>query len=322
MNPSRRRERKTPIAFDESRITDQKRLARGEHLLLARTLLRARDGVHHKKWRVLMVAGGAPAGEIVAIRELMPKARIFAVDVDPRCVELAKEAGADNVAICDLLKDYRSTAAMRFGGKPPRVVAPPLRASSKFDIVDFDLCGNVTGDFRSAGLFSMRSLTTSGGVFIWTFSYGRDVAEQFLDEDRHWERQRSSIEPVHKFELPATIPDRLARRIHFLIQSYATATMIRSVIMYRGSEMPMCSVLLQVNRSAPDISFLRLQKDDFELAVAFPDPTKLYDCPQERIAALRRKFAAMKAMRTRTVKARMREAQQFELWPAGKQSRD
>src|SRR5687767_16040219 len=108
------------LKFAATHITDQKRLVRGEQYLLARTILRARDGVHHKKWRILMVAGGSPSGEVTAIRELMPKAFIVAVDNNPQCLAAAIDAGVDDVAQCDLTDwtTHRDTNALRRPAKP------------------------------------------------------------------------------------------------------------------------------------------------------------------------------------------------------------
>jgi hypothetical protein len=51
------------------------------------------------------------------------------------------------------------------------------------------------------------------------------------------------------------------------------------------------------------LSFVRVEPGDFELAATHPDPAKLYATPQERIEALRRKHAAIKASYTRKATA-------------------
>src|SRR4051812_22114148 len=88
--------------FSEATISDQKRLARGEQLLVARSCLRFRDEAHNRKWRVMVLAGASPAGEIAAIREVLPTAHITAVDKDHSCVRAAKDAGADETLQVDL----------------------------------------------------------------------------------------------------------------------------------------------------------------------------------------------------------------------------
>jgi uncharacterized protein (DUF2225 family) len=73
---------------------------------------------------------------------------------------------------------------------------------------------------------------------------------------------------------------------------------LHSVMVYKGREMPMCSMLFQ--RKAVQISAVTVEAGDFEVMAAHPDPALLYDCPQARIESLRRKHAAIKASYTRT----------------------
>src|SRR4051812_6757393 len=124
------------MKFSEDTVSDQKRLARGEHLLAARGHLRVRDHVHHARWRVMILAGGNPAGEVTAIRELMPKAHITAVDKDPLCLEAAITAGVDEVIQCDLT-DYS-----RLGRSVTSAPCEALTRLPRFDIVNLDLCSS------------------------------------------------------------------------------------------------------------------------------------------------------------------------------------
>jgi SAM-dependent methyltransferase len=263
-----------PLAFDSKTISDQKRLVRGEHYLRARSLLRARDHVHHAKWRILIAAGGAPQGEVTAIRELMPKAHITAVDRDPRCLEAAITAGVDDVVQCDLSEFTGPIAQFSIGP------AIGIRNLDRFDIICLDLCGGVNPTSKDI-LKAYRPMVTTGGVFIFTFSYGRDVIEAI---------KRA---PCREWLVKAGASELLARRIGYLIN--VTTSKAMSVMVYRGKEMPMCSLLIggDVN------SFVQVEPGDFELAVCYPNAADLYDCPQERIESLRRQFAAIKAALTR-----------------------
>jgi hypothetical protein len=293
---------KPVLKFDGSKISDQKRLARGEHWLLARQILRARDGVHSRAWRVLMLAGGSPHGEVAAIKELMPKANITAIDDNQQCLDAAIDAGVHDVLLCDLANFYieqRMSAydASRVGYTRIR---PAWQVASlpKFDVVHLDLCGGVTE--RSQGIFRVyrKHSVSAGGVFIFTFSYGRDVTELFREH-----RRKNNKHPDVAKMLAAGIPDGLVDRITYLL-SRGSVTGLRSVVAYKGSEMPMCSLLVQCNRNEDfDLSFVKLETEDFETAVVYPDAANLYDCPRDRIESFRRRFAALKAVQTRQSRA-------------------
>jgi hypothetical protein len=287
------------MKFDHSKITDQKRFVRAEHWLYARTRLRARDECHSAKWRILTLAGGSPRGEMTAIRELMPKAYVVAVDTDPRCLEAAINAGADDVIECDVLAYEHERSKEQFGSS--RYLVPSsLRNLAKFDAINLDLCGSVTADVkRCLGLY-LRQLVTARGIVMLTFSYGRDVAEMYQVLGRQWSVQTSQTRDDDElFELPAAVPDSAAGRIMYL----GNQRHLRSIMVYRGAEMPMCSALYQSGQAiCQSISFTKVGPGDFEIAAVYPNSAKLYDCPQERIDSLRRKFAAIKAAFTRTAR--------------------
>jgi hypothetical protein len=283
-------------AFAASTITDQKRLVRGEQLLYARTRLRVRDGLHHAKWRILIMAGMAPHGEIRAIRELMPKAHIIAVDRDHECVEAAIDAGADDVVQCDLGDLYFEPVTPQSTWGPTKLKHPnrQLWEQARFDIVSLDLCGGVTDEL--VGIASTyRQIITPAGILIVTFSYGRDVVEVFRD----W-AARGGV-PA-KLSASGLSPD-VCSRIAYLFPGGAIEKNLHSVMVYRGHEMPMCSALLQTGSSVRNIpsaiSVVRVERGDFEIAIAHPDPALIYDCPRERIEALRRSHAAIRASYTR-----------------------
>jgi SAM-dependent methyltransferase len=272
-------------SFGAELISDNKRLARGEHLLMARNVLRARDGVHNRPWRVLMMSGDSPAGNIAALRSLMPKCHITAVDKDMRCLDSAIECGVDEVVHCDVTELANET--------PTRVRPnPQLTDLDTFDLVDLDLCGLVTKQSMVALNANFR-LVKPGGVLMFTFAYGRDVVEVFEYGNYHG----------GQFTAIGASPS-LAKRLAFVSAKCNHGHKLRSVIAYRGAEMPMCAMLFDKGSSfcATKTSFIQVGRGDFELAVVYPDAARLYDCPQERIESLRRQFAAIKA--SITTKAR------------------
>ncbi len=246
------------------------------------------------------MAGGAPRGEINSIRELMPKSHILAVDNDPRCLEAAIDAGADDIAECDVL-DCAIEKSENAGFTQSKRLAPDgIRGRARFDLINLDLCGGATPRLLSAISFYMRTMVVHGGVFMLTFSYGRDVAELYMNRGRQWQRRISQYgDQMETLSLPDDVPESVSGRIMYLC-SPSILDWLRSISIYRGAEMPMCSLVFQVARkSSKPISFLRVEPGDFELSVVYPSAVNLYDCPQQRIDSLRRQFAAIKAAITR-----------------------
>lgn len=286
----------TGSEFDYSKISDQKRLVRGEQLLLARTLLRARDNAHHKRWRVLMMPGGSPQGEVAAIRELMPKSIITAIDINSVCLEAAIDAGVEEVIQCDLM-DIESPTGRGSGG---RATAPREIRDRKFDLIDLDFCCGVNG-ISKGSMNAYQKLLTVQGVLIVTFSYGREVIEYFMEIVRQWRsvNQYNSArnEAIEKMK-QSGIPDGLAGRLCMIFNSPQIQG-IRSIMAYQGNQMPMCSVVCQMNSKDGLIPYVKVSPGDFELAVTYPDAANLYDCPKDRIESLRRSFTAIKASITR-----------------------
>lgn len=308
------------MKFSGDKISDQKRLARGEQLMAARYWLRLRDGVHHAKWRVMILAGGDPSGEVAAIREVMPKAHITAVDRDPACLEAAINAGVDEVVHVDL-SDFEMA-----GNSSVRNPPQALQALPRFDLVSLDLCSGANEPTRQL-IAVNRRLTAHRGVCVFTISYGRDVQEVFafcLNSTRGWayhagdpdgtdhtsEKIRRNREWCERLK-SAKVPDGLAGRLSYLIGS--RRDVIKSVIAYRGNEMPMCSVLLCGSNggrtrftAGPDtltpLSYVQLEPGDLELAACYPETANLYDCPADRIASFRRSFAAKLAVNSRRAK--------------------
>jgi hypothetical protein len=190
-------ERRDAPAFDASKVTDQKRFVRGEQMLLARRCLRIRDEIHSAPWRIMIMAGAAPEGEINAIRELMPKAHITAIDNDERCLTAALNCGADEVVHVDLTEwgEYENT----FRKKPAAKLG-----DRRFDVVCLDLCANVNATTKKMARV-YRSLVAHYGVYIVNFSYGRDVVELFDDARLALVEGASKSRGPHRLSLPAQI---------------------------------------------------------------------------------------------------------------------
>lgn len=285
--------------FDADKITDAKRVARGEHWLAVRTFLRKRDRIHHAPWKIVTLAGHHPAEEIACIRELMPKAVIYAVDVDDECCRLAQEAGADH-AYCLNILAWQGP----LNGRPRSrvdIFPEPLADIGPVDAINLDFCGGITQDMELVTRRYPQLCRT--GVLLLTFSYGRDVTE------------------VYDAGSYRGIPEPLGGRVAKLDRG-PTRMNLTSVIAYRGSKMPMCSLMWvnyrgqdepkssydnrstrerwsEIIASRPDPSFVKIGDDDLAPACVYPDAAKLYATPAERIAAFRRKFAALKAVTTR-----------------------
>lgn len=290
--------------FRPDMISDQKRLVRGEQLLYSRGRLRIRDGVHHAKWKVLILAGGAPRGEIQAIRELMLKAHVVAVDKDAQCLEHAAEAGADRIVQCDLADFVRQTAGPG-SGFPARLPPAPIMAAGPFDLIALDLCAGVSDETQNlVRVYRRKEVLASDGIFIVTFSYGRDVVEALREygdtepslTQAQGPRRHEAQREAQRF-LKEQLPLEMVGRLVFLL-GHVALPWIHSLMLYRGAHMPMCSVLLQPGRDMVP-SVVRVEPGDYEIAVAHPDPALMYDCPQDRIEALRRSHAAIKASYTR-----------------------
>lgn len=289
--------------FDADLTSDQKRIARGEHYRYARTLLRERDRIHNRRWRVLTIAGRNAGEEIACIRALMPKSYIVAVDIDTQAVAAARDAGADEAFACDVLELSR-LPRKTYAYRPASLLA----RSEKFDVICFDFCAGASPELKKAAGTYNRHLLTGRGVFILNFSYGRDVVEAFAADARdlagsHPACLLNSIDPPMIGRIAAAIPG-----------TWRSNAQLRSVLLYRGNAMPMCSCLWIKTRSiAPDRGWLgpppeltRLDDADHPLLVLDgydDDPSLVYATPRDRIAALRRSRAAQRAARTRAAKA-------------------
>jgi len=294
--------------FKEESISDHKRLARGEHLLAARTHLRSRDAVHHRPWSVLMLAGDAPKGQVSALRGLMPRCRIVAVDNDPKCIDAAIDAGVDDVVLSDLVvrqdvvrppsrwwatSDTTSREAVSVHKAPDQI-----SSLGKFDLIDLDFCGPATKQMRQA-MTIYRKLLEPRGVMMVTFSVGRDVEE--VGRQRLQDYLRLYSDNVDFRHLYGVIPRHILGRI-LILMAPSELGKLYSVIYYRGANMPMCSLLIKFGPGFQKAAFVQLEAGDFELSVCYPDAALLYDCPEERIKELRQRHAALRAVLTRSKK--------------------
>jgi len=271
------------MGFNGDSITDQKRLVRGEHWLAARSYLRYKSHAHHDAWKVLTIAGPAPAGEIGCILELMPRAHITAVDLDQARVDAASKAGAHKAILCNIAP---VVVVNRPGPSSYPVKEWKIPDLGRFDAICLDLTGHADDLLRR----TIRLYSAKTKVLIVTFSYGRDVVEFYV--------HNALKHPTESFEADGIHPS-LSARIGYLCGSLGNK--IRSVMVYRGPQQPMVSILMHegVGRS-----FVKVQDGDFELAVTHPDVSKLYDCPSDRILHIRRSLAARKAVATKNANAK------------------
>lgn len=287
--------------------TDQKRVARGEHLKLAKYYLQARDGVHNGAWRVLLLAGPEPTGECKAVRELMPRCHILCVD---KQWEYAARAAcsADAIMQCDISPVTEIVHHEGFGNgynQTKVFVNPQLKEKGPFDLIDLDLCANPSLSLPQ--LIRVNStLVQARGVMMLTFSYGRDVLPLSIEaRKKYWSKQMNDYDYENEEEhwfLGSAIPDYVQGRIIFLLGN-SLLKRLRSVILYQGERMPMCALLLASARTdSSPISFIKLGPEDFaNVVLEFEngDPCLIYDCPAERLMFLRRSRAAHKAVATR-----------------------
>lgn len=269
--------------FSADVISDQKRVARMELWLKARTLLRERDWCHNYKWKVLILAGGSPGGEIECIRELMPKAEIVAVDKDPLCVQAAAELGV--TAICaDLLEWRYIIGSSGYRSKKPNQSIAEL---GQLDAIHFDFCAGVNTE--TTEIVKMYTpLVRRGGAVMITFSYGRDVIEYYLAKARE---SREAAE-LQKLGIERVMSGRIAQILSGNLPSL--------VITYTGNKMPMCSVFWSYPYSsdAEDVEYVSLRDSDFEDYMLYFDHRRALDCTPERLESIRRSAAAKKAVAT------------------------
>lgn len=292
-------------SFSADKITDRKRYARGEQLRFAKTLLQARDEVHHASWKVLMLAGPEPSGEINSIRSLMPKSVIIAVDINPESVEKARLAGADCAVCCDLSKFEVSGTGAGTIKKPCVEMQNVISQFGNLDILHLDFCGSPCHTMKL--LISVGLTMLSGrGVLILTFSYGRDVTAMFRESYSALHRsQRGKADAacsVLGYLLEKGASESIVERLSYVFSTTSIAA-IRSVIQYSGPQMPMCSVLVhkkEYPRPHPDdVSFVKAGVEEFNLCVTHPDVRTLYDCPEEKLKKIKASMAAQKAVATR-----------------------
>src|ERR1700677_4629319 len=162
--------------FSSDKITDSKRLVRGEHLLLARNLLRIEYG-HFGKKRALMLAGENPSEEIEALRVLFGGIHVTCADLDSRCLESAIEAGADEVLKVDI-HGWKKGDEYDHARKK-QILYPEGLHGKCFELIDLDFCGPFDEGLRET-INAYKYMLAKSGVLMVTFSYGRDVVERFI----------------------------------------------------------------------------------------------------------------------------------------------
>lgn len=280
-------------AFTSETITDQKRLARGEHLLAVRTHLRKRDEVHQRPWRVLMLPGQQPDEEIQSIRHMLPRAHIVAFDRDPIALQASLNAGVDQI-IQGELEDYVNIEPER--GYTRIFPHRGIYEQPKFDVMLLDLCANAS---YQTGRIASRyyEWIEPRGCMVFTFSYARDVVEVFSGA------AKNSLEFADRFK---DVPVGVADRIIYMFPANIIRN-IRSIILYMGKGTPMCSCFinkksLNKHDKKPEDTFLsiiKLEPGDYEVALCYPESAYLYATPQERIESLRRSHSAIIAHYTR-----------------------
>lgn len=189
---------------------------------------------------------------------------------------------------------------------------PPPEIGKKFEIIDLDFCGPVGPDMQHIiKRCCLTMLDRSRGVLIVTFSYGRDVAEFFLAEARDGHISGGASAKA-RYLMDKGCPETVAGRVIYLASKMGGMT-LRSLCLYQGNRMPMCSTLweaFQVNNpqgwAGEDLSVTKMTTEDLPEAVLMPDPGLLYAVPAERILAMRRSAAARRAVATKQAKEKPR----------------
>jgi hypothetical protein len=308
-------------SFTNDKITDQKRFARGEHWRCAHMLLQARDKVHHRKWNVMMLSGYAPDGEIQAIKSVMPKASILAVDKEPNAAQQAKLAGANHVICCDLERIVIETINATYATtakKPCAEIQEFVSSYGKFDAMHLDFCGVACEAMKDIIMTSQTALTTKGALIV-TFAYGRDVWPMFREaynklrsrDGNGSERYNVALDHL----IAKGVPEPIVWRLSYLFGSKIAS--IQSVIQYMGAGTPMCSCVL-LNKTftkpprAEEISFVKAATEDWEHCVNLPDVEMLYASPEKLLKKVRASAAARKAAATRREKAKGLQQVEFK----------
>lgn len=289
--------------FGADQTTDQKRSARGLHLLAARNHLQALHGRHHPRLNVAILAGGAPGAEIAAIRELMRGAKIIAFDQFETCIDAARRAGADESVCCDLTPSVE-TRVHQSSTVEHVLPCAAVQQRGPFDLFSLDLCSEPNEKTRNLWRAYKKSISR-GGVLILTFSYGRDVVPMLraAQQQRVAQAAKTDNQSRRMVARMSGVPDKIAMRLCYMFDPAEFAN-VRSVITYGGNEMPMLSALYVTSAhrrdlQARDLSYVKLSADDWPPLVLDFDPAVVFDCPKDQVLAMRRSAAAKKAVATR-----------------------
>jgi hypothetical protein len=239
----------------------------------------------------------------------MPKAFIIAVDIDPQCCEAALAAGADEAICTDVFAWQKNSPPVSRSSLPDA-----MQALGDLDAINLDLCGGITKNVEQA--VTRYSYICRKGALLLTFSYGRDVCEVYEPGEYRG------------------IPEPIGGRVRLIAHRAMYQLNLTSVMVYKGHEMPMCSLMWSEWRgrdididtdkyndsdrkkkriaARPNPSFVKAGNDDLSVACVYPDVAKLYGLPDERVQAFRRHFAALKAVATRRAKEQ-EQAEDFKL---------
>ena len=323
-------------------ISDQKRMVRALHWQRARYFLRARDGSpHNQAWKLLTIAGPVPHEEIGAIRKLMPRAHITAIDIDENNVLAAMGADVDEAHICDVgafikkekdVQTWKDSDGQLHSYRPSgySLVMPPpfsdmrapyaangsgpanrhqIEEDARFDVLNIDLTGSANDWLKQVVQQWFTRGLRPGGVMMVTFSYGRDVVERVFEEWRNAPGNGRYGRVDHTMSYLEEIPDMLQARVWYILRSHSCH--LDSCIQYVGNKMPMISCLLVKKTLNERSRFIQIEPDDYELAVTADDLGSVFACPAERILELRKKqiqrIAAAKAVRTKAEKKQPRQ---------------
>lgn len=221
--------------FELDQVTDAKRVVRGEHYKYASKLLNSRTFNWQPEFTCLILPGRSAKEEICCLRTAIPRSKIIAVDRDPVAVEIALAAGVDDAIHGDLFEGPK----MR--GRGINECSMKLKVNyGRFDLINLDFCGNITESLVQGIRYFLSEMIKTHGVMILSFSYGRDAADAFVrlarngefdgNRNNDWEISDSMLGRI-KAIVPCSY-----RKLHYEI---------KSVLLYKGKHMPMCSLLIE-----------------------------------------------------------------------------
>ena len=136
-----------------------------------------RNGVRGDVPDVLMVAGRAPAAEIICARASLPGCRVTSVDTDAVAISAARMAGADRAVTMDLSDDRLNDREH-------------LEYRLRYDFVNLDLCAKLTP--KTGSVIAAAAKRTGSVLAVWIV-YGLDHAKDHERLLSKWREQPSSL---------------------------------------------------------------------------------------------------------------------------------